>query len=520
MKKLSIGILTALVFILMLNTSNIASANNFGNEWVYDEPQVVSHETEAYIKTLNEDVFVNYKNKPQLAIVVINTLPYNIDDYKRDVFNDYGVGNAEENCGMLFLFAINDREYALEIGDGFDKGSLLRKDLETDFITEDMKNSLREGNYDSVILQIAKHLEGIMADEENGVYAQREADKLAEQKAREEQIAATAAAIKKDLKLLSIILCIACPAAGFIALAVYLIRKYLRKQKIAELIDLNYKYLSMAQTTEEEFTAYLKEMHSDIPTAELEKKFLELLYEVYLDKQTCNLAHTASSPQHFPMYEYALKDTNNFHAFKRCELTDLNTIIHKVDEEERQKAEMENKNVEIIDRYLEENEHRIVHKNLLPSIRNTLRKNLLRCDRLIQQDELEASFSDTLNELNFRWEVDQFLAEHSDQASGQYFSQDNFYHELYSSEHYQNYHYTSNYDRSWMLPMLLMHKSNREKAHREALRRREEERKAREKRQREEARRREQERMNSNNSSFGSGFGGGHSSGGGFKGGW
>ena len=57
---------------------------------------------------------------------------------------------------MLFIFAIEDREYALEIGDGFEKGSIIRKDLETDFITEDMKNSLRNEDYDTVVHQVAE----------------------------------------------------------------------------------------------------------------------------------------------------------------------------------------------------------------------------------------------------------------------------------------------------------------------------------------------------------------------------
>ena len=101
----------------------------------------------------------------QLAFIVLKKLPYNIDDYKLDMFNEYGVGTKEENHGMLFVFAISDREYALEIGDGFEKGSTLRKDLETDFITEDMKNSLRSENYDAVVLQVTQYLEKLMLDE-------------------------------------------------------------------------------------------------------------------------------------------------------------------------------------------------------------------------------------------------------------------------------------------------------------------------------------------------------------------
>ena len=127
--KRALSIILAVLLLLSILMPVVANANEndgYGNEWVYDEAQVISDETEDYIKNLNENVFAGYANKPQLAIMGINNLPYNMTQYKLDTFNDYGVGTANENCGMLFIFAINDREYGLEIGDGFEKGSLLR----------------------------------------------------------------------------------------------------------------------------------------------------------------------------------------------------------------------------------------------------------------------------------------------------------------------------------------------------------------------------------------------------------
>ena len=101
---------------LMLPVSSVR-AN--GNEWVFDEPRVISEETENYIKNLNENVFPTYKNKPQLGILFVNQLPSGctIDEYKLEQFNLYGVGTAEENCGMLFVFSLTDRAYGFEIGD-------------------------------------------------------------------------------------------------------------------------------------------------------------------------------------------------------------------------------------------------------------------------------------------------------------------------------------------------------------------------------------------------------------------
>ena len=141
---------------------------------------------------LTSAVFANYENKPQLSFILINNLPanYPVDNYTIDMFNEYGVGTKEENCGMLFLLSINDREYSFQIGDGYKSGTILRKDLTTDFVTSEMKSLLSDGNYDAVVIKITQHLEKIMADEENGIYAQKEAELIAKRQAQAEKAAA------------------------------------------------------------------------------------------------------------------------------------------------------------------------------------------------------------------------------------------------------------------------------------------------------------------------------------------
>lgn len=420
-KWFAIVLIVAMVFGIALHVSAASDEDAYGSEWLYDEPQVISDETENYLTNLNENVFANYANKPQLAIVVVNNLPYDIDRYKRDLFNLNGIGTEAENCGMLFIFAVNDRKYGLEIGDGFEKGSLLREDLETDFITEDMKNALRAGDYDTVVLQVVQYLESLMADEENGVYAQKEAERLAandyaidftvsfpadlsslifasrqigleeyqdcsfllqdcstkqylvaayseesqryvvsgvtekqdeaarfhcgmnpESPARlhisgldignyslvMDSVAygytaldptpicvlaghatigdhlanykvsgkyyhrisfdveldrneAEQAVIAEDrtLTVAGFVLCVLLPAVGLGALIIFIVVKVivavLRSRKIKDLIERNYKYIPSAQTTKDEFYAYMKTEHRNVPYRELEKQFLD-----------------------------------------------------------------------------------------------------------------------------------------------------------------------------------------------------------------------------------------------------
>lgn len=516
MKIKSIFLGTALSVIMLFSFSSFAAAEEYGNEWVYDEPQVISVKTEDYIKNLNETVFSEYRNKPQLAIVMIHDLPYDMQQYKLDLFNDYGVGTADENCGMLFLFAINNREYGLEIGDGFKNGSILRKELESDFITESMKDSLRAGDYDSVIFQVVQHLESIMANEEAGVYAQLEAEKLAVQAVAVQKIVALSAGLQSVAKGLVVALCILCPAAALLVLAFHLITTHLWKKKVYSLLDSHYKYVSMAQITKEEFISYLKDKQVKRSSKDTEAKILDLLYSVYLDKQLKQLEQSVSNHSYLNKYKNTLRRTNNFQAFKDCRLTSLSTIVYRVDEEEKQKSLTIQKNQELIEQFFAANKHRIVHNETQVSIYKTL-CNQAYTDKQITQDVLETAFVRALHNANFQWEVDRFLLENKDQARGQFFDRSSFLRELSSSANYHNYTYSSSYDRSWMYPLLVMHMGSRRKAHEDELELRRQEQ---ERRREEEARRKEEEEMHSNNSSFGSGFGGGFSSGGGFKGGW
>lgn len=125
-KSLNMVSVFIITLICVLTLNPVAFAADTGNEWVYDESNVISKDTEDYVKNLNENIYSVYKNKPQLAIIVIDHLPSetDIDSYKLDMFNKYGVGTADENCGMLFVLAIKDRKYGFEIGDGFERGSM------------------------------------------------------------------------------------------------------------------------------------------------------------------------------------------------------------------------------------------------------------------------------------------------------------------------------------------------------------------------------------------------------------
>lgn len=660
-KKVSVFLVFVLFISMFIGIPASAAENVFGNAWVYDEAQVISSETEEYIQDLNENVFAAYRDKPQVAFVVVNTWPYDVDQYKLDLFNELGVGTIDENCGMLFLLAVDAREYAFEIGDGFKEGSLLRKDLEADFISEDMKDAAREGDYDRFVLLVAQYLDRLMADAENGVYEQKEAELkantsyafkfscsfpkmdapliyssytlsledyqncsfliqnsetseylVAEFSAEDQAYIVTGSTAYESLATrfccgmtqqrpkelfvygmdaaeyllvqtsvpygyvelentpidmksgyamvggsstkyevhgnnyfvlplkisyaineseqavltenhelngFGVFLCFVCPVLGLVSLAVFAAYKFLWNRKLKDLIERNYKYIPSAKTTREEFAKYMNREHSDVALWNLEGSFLTFLYQLYYDKQMDALVHMAPVPERLRMYQDAFKKANDFNAFRSGQIVSLDMIFYKVDDTERQKAETRRKNKVIVEQFFADNESRIENKEIASQVRESL-DSCLYSDCIVDPKELEVVFSDALDEHGFRWEFDRFCKENKHKINEQDFDQDAFYRAVTNSEDYRNYRASGHYDRSWMMPILMMHMSSQRRNRQEKERREYEKRQDRERQRRQEEARRAAERMSSNNSSFGSSFKGGSSSGGGFKGKW
>ena len=99
-KSMSLVLVFVLTLICVLTQNPVVFAADTGNEWVYDESNVISKDTEDYVKNLNENIFSVYKNKPQLAIIVIDHLPSetHIDSYKLHMFNKYDLRTAQQKC--------------------------------------------------------------------------------------------------------------------------------------------------------------------------------------------------------------------------------------------------------------------------------------------------------------------------------------------------------------------------------------------------------------------------------------
>ena len=529
MKKLSLFLAILLLFAMLLPVVANATetSSGYGNEWVYDEAQVISDETEVYIKNLNENVFVNYANKPQLAIMIINDLPYNMTQYKLDTFNDYGIGTANENCGMLFVFAINDREYGLEIGDGFEKGSLLRKDLEMDFVTAEMKSYLKAEDYDTAVKMIVQYLEQLMADEENGVYVQKEIEKAAAEAEaarlaeieRAEQEKLKAEREEKNQRNLQIMFIVSLALAGIIGIYGFfkwLNNKREREMEIKRLLSqYSFQACLIDDGLEQIFDRLMKHF-SDSHPSRIEENFVSVLHDWFINDRIAELSNRNDLEYDYDAYVAHLKHRNRIGCFTNGSVVDVDTIIREVDEKKQREAELRKINTQKVNDFLNANRHRVTDQEIWVKVRNYMHNAFDNFTNEVRDSQLEKFFVEQIDSLGFEKEFDKFLTENKDKI-GRDFDRRTLYNEMCATNNYRNYHYGMRMDYVWMMYMLMNHQSRQKQNRIEQERRIQEET---ERRRREAQRRAQQQSISSRNSSFGSSFGGGRSSGGGMRGGW
>lgn len=515
MKKIVLAV-GMVLFLLLCGKPIVSVADD--EWWVYDEIDVVSEETEEFITALNEVIFPTYEKKPQLGIMVIESLPYGytIDEFKLEMFNKLGVG-TEENCGMLFVFAINDRAYGMEIGEGFVRGSVLRQDLETDFITEDMKVLLREGLYDDVIYQVAEYLGSVMKDEEDGVYIWKEQERLLklqeEQRRQEEFELKTAKGLYNMIRVMLYIL------VGSLVLAIVLVGGYgiielfrtVRRKRIAEeLVEQNYRHVRLIGVPQERIIDYVRNSRGEVAIKDLETEFISLLYDLYCIEVE-DYIDTAELPHPSEVYMEYFRECNTREVFAACAITDVERIIRDVNQKEEQKLKLLHENQQMVCEFVDAKTVELAEMGLsAEGMKESLVAQCRYGQGELSMPVLRKRYDDEIKEQLFQRDYELFLEENKDKIDSRYFDARTFYNTVRNSKEGRE-HSATNY--SWMLPLLMFHMSDNRRVEEARIQKRERARA-------EEARRSQQSSSSIGSTSFGSSFGGGFSRGGGFSGGW
>ena len=137
------------VFMLAGMFSASAVVDKSDEFYVADYAGVLSDTLEERIISLNGDLEY-YCKGAQLVVVTVEYLDgmYS-DEYAMQLFNNWGVGNAQENNGMLLLLATQENKAWLTVGDGiygdFDSGMV------DDYFNEYFWDDFDKGDFETAV---------------------------------------------------------------------------------------------------------------------------------------------------------------------------------------------------------------------------------------------------------------------------------------------------------------------------------------------------------------------------------
>lgn len=130
-------------------------------DYVSDQVGYVDDKARAELRRLNagfQDVGI------QIVVVVIPSLEgQDIESYANQLFRSWGIGDADEDNGLLLLISEQDRKFRIEVGRGLEgaitdgtAGSILR---------HDMTPAFQAGNYGEGIYNAVRSMAALAAEE-------------------------------------------------------------------------------------------------------------------------------------------------------------------------------------------------------------------------------------------------------------------------------------------------------------------------------------------------------------------
>ena len=135
MKKIVSLLLAAVLAASLLMTPALALVPAPENEYIADYANVLSDELEEKLLAENGELYY-YCNGAQIVVVTIDYLEsgYNSEQYAKQLFNDWGVGSASYNNGILLLLVTQEYKGWLVTGDG------INQDLTNNEVNEMLNN--------------------------------------------------------------------------------------------------------------------------------------------------------------------------------------------------------------------------------------------------------------------------------------------------------------------------------------------------------------------------------------------
>ena len=145
-----------------IKETNATITINKNNIFVSDNAKIMDAATKKKIYNLNKQLAASTEGA-QLEVVTVKELPggEDIESYANKIFNQLGIGDKTQNNGVLYLIALDDREFRLEVGYGLE--GLIPDATADDIINnDDVVDLFKDKNYSKGINQVVGEVFDLM----------------------------------------------------------------------------------------------------------------------------------------------------------------------------------------------------------------------------------------------------------------------------------------------------------------------------------------------------------------------
>jgi uncharacterized protein len=158
----SISFIKISFFLFLFSAQSFAqSIPNHGGHWVHDEAGILSAQTIGELEQILK--YERDSTSNQIAVLIVPTVENgDIDGYALKVFEEWKLGQAAKDNGVLFLIAVNDRKMRIEVGVGLEgaltdamSSRINRNEVAPRFRIGDFDGGVKEG-----VIAIIKTIKG------------------------------------------------------------------------------------------------------------------------------------------------------------------------------------------------------------------------------------------------------------------------------------------------------------------------------------------------------------------------
>ena len=168
-------------FTVLMRPVSAAVVSPNDNFYVYDGAQVLSEETEQYIRNASQEL--DNKTSAQIVVVTISSLEgQSLEEYATELFRQWGIGDAKKNNGVLLLCAVKDRQFRVEVGYGLEghlpdgKTGRMQDTYIIPLLKEDKFDEGIKNGYNAFLQEIAKIYDVSITGESAVAYKNSEDD--------------------------------------------------------------------------------------------------------------------------------------------------------------------------------------------------------------------------------------------------------------------------------------------------------------------------------------------------------